>query len=83
MLLVKEEHEKRNDRHILPFKSVPKENILKYRYHRNSHYFKFTERVRQEWGITLDNDIAETILNVIDVGKSRMKDFRQKWLFSK
>ena len=25
----------------------------------------------------LDDDIAESILNVVDVGKSRMKDFRQ------
>ena len=31
-------------------------------------------------GVTLDHDIAENILNVVDVGKSRMKVFRQKQL---
>ena len=34
-------------------------------------------------GITLDDDIAESILNMVDVGKSRMKYFRQKGLISK
>ena len=34
-------------------------------------------------GVTLDHDIAENILNVVDVGKSRMKVFRQKQLISK
>ena len=34
-------------------------------------------------GVTLDDDIAENILNVVDVGKSRMKVFRQKQLISK
>ena len=33
--------------------------------------------------ITLDDDITENILNVVDVGKSRMKVFRQKQLISK
>ena len=33
--------------------------------------------------ITLDDDIAESILNMVDVGKSRMKYFRQKGLISK
>ena len=82
MLLAKEKHEKWN-RHIFQFKLVPKENILRYRYHRNPRYSRFTERIRQKWGITLDDDIAESILNVAHVGKSRMKDFRQKGLISK
>ena len=33
--------------------------------------------------VTLDDDIAENILNVVDVGKNRMKVFRQKQLISK
>ena len=34
-------------------------------------------------GVTLEDDIVESILNVVDVGKSRLKDFRQKGLISK
>ena len=34
-------------------------------------------------GVALDVDIAESILNMVDVGKSRMEDFRQKRLISK
>ena len=48
ILLAKEEYEKRNDRHIVQFKLVPKENISRYRYHRNPRCFKFTERIRQK-----------------------------------
>lgn len=33
--------------------------------------------------ISSDDDIAENIVNAFDVGKSRMKDFRQKQLISK
>ena len=33
--------------------------------------------------ISSDDDIAENIVNEFDVGKSRMKDFRQKQLISK
>ena len=33
--------------------------------------------------MTLDDDIAESIFNVVDVGKSRIKDFRQKDSFRK
>ena len=39
--------------------------------------------VNISFGVTLDDDIAENILNVVDVGKSRMKVFRQKQLISK
>ena len=83
MLLAKQKHKKRNDRHIFQFKLVPKENTQRYRYHRNPCYSRFTERIRQKWGITLDDGITDSILNVVDVGKSRMKDFRQKGLISK
>ena len=34
-------------------------------------------------GVTLGDDIAEIILNMVDVGKNRTKDFRQKGLISK
>ena len=47
MLLAKEEHEKRNERHF-QFKLVSKENILRYRYHRNPYYSKFTECIQQK-----------------------------------
>ena len=33
--------------------------------------------------ISSDDDIAENIVNAFDVGKSRMKDFRQNQLISK
>ena len=39
--------------------------------------------VNISFGVTLDDDIAENIINVVDVGKSRMKVFRQKQLISK
>ena len=35
------------------------------------------------FGVTLYDDIEENILNLVDVGKSRMKVFRQKQLISK
>ena len=35
------------------------------------------------FGVTLHDDIEENILNLVDVGKSRMKVFRQKQLISK
>ena len=34
-------------------------------------------------GAALDDDIPESILNMVDVGKSRMEEFGQNRLFSK
>ena len=34
-------------------------------------------------GVALDDDLAESIVNVIDVGKRTMEDFRQQQLISK
>ena len=34
-------------------------------------------------GIALDGDIAESILNMVNVGKSRMEDLRQTRMISK
>ena len=34
-------------------------------------------------GVALDDDFAESIVNVIDVGKRIMEDFRQQQLISK
>ena len=34
-------------------------------------------------GTALDDDIAESILNIVDVGKNRMEDFGQNRLVSK
>ena len=39
--------------------------------------------VNISFGVTLDDDIAENVLNVVDVAESRMNFFRQKQLISK
>ena len=60
ILLAKEEHAKWTDRHIFQFKLVPKENILRYRYHRNPRCYKFTERIRQKKSHSIENSIQSS-----------------------
>ena len=63
ILLAKEEHEKRNDRHIFQHKLEPK-SILRHRYYRSPCYFKFTETIRQKRADSINKSIHNS--NSID-----------------
>ena len=45
-------------------------------------YISIKKLVNISSGVALHGDIAESKINMVDVGKSRMEDFRQKRLFS-
>ena len=59
ILLAKEEHEKRNDRHIFQYELVPKGNILRYGYHRNPYYSKSTKIIHQKRADSIDKFIQK------------------------
>ena len=60
ILLAKEEHEKKNDRHIFQCKFELKENILRYRYHRNPCHSDFTKIFRQRRADSIDKSIENS-----------------------
>ena len=64
ILLAKEEHKKRNERHIFQCKLVPKENSLRYSYHINPCYSKLTESNLQKRADSIDKSIQNS--NSID-----------------
>ena len=57
ILLAKEEHEKRNDRHIFQFKLVPKENVFGHSYAIKPCCSKHSECIRQKQADSIDKSI--------------------------